>query len=142
MFPLHDHTRRRICVALFFLLGVVPTAAVAAWAIVWHSPWHLRGEVERLGRELGVDVAIDGLRHSRPGVVIYEGLKLSDPETGQTILRCRQLEATWTSMTGSQGDSRPAVVLSLPQAEIETAAWDRLSQILQRRLTARQSAQA
>jgi hypothetical protein len=134
MFPLHDHTRRQICIALFFLLGVVPTAAVAVWAVAWHLPWHVQSEAERLGRELGVDVAIDGLRHSRPGVVIYEGLKLSDPETRQSILRCRQVEATWTTMTGSQGEQRSAIVLAMPQVEIETAEWTRLSEIVQRRL--------
>ena len=47
----------------------------------------------------------------------YTGLKLTDPETGQELFRCAELAATWTSMTDSQGQTRPAIVLTATQAE-------------------------
>jgi hypothetical protein len=120
----------------FFCLCVVPTAVIAVWGMVWRHPTHLQAASERLGRELGLQVAMDGVKHLRPGVIAYEGLRLSDPETGQSILRCHTLEATWTKMIDSQGDQRPAIALTASQVEVETAGWNRLYQILQRRLQA------
>jgi hypothetical protein len=134
MFHLYDQTRRRIGLAAFFLLCLAPTAAVLGWCVAWRLPGHARGQAESLSRQLGFDVAFDGLRHPRPGVVLYEGLKLSDPETGQTVLRCRALEATWTKTVETQGKGRPAIVLVASQPEVEASAADRLWQIAERAL--------
>jgi hypothetical protein len=131
MFQFYDKTRRRIALTAFFLLCLAPTAAVVGWCIAWRVPWHVHSEAERLSRQLGVDVSLDALRHPRPGVVVYEGLKLSDPETGRVVLRCRALEATWTKMTDAAGNRRPAVVLAASQPEIEAAAVERLWQLVQ-----------
>jgi hypothetical protein len=130
-FHLHDRTRRRIGLAAFFALGVAPTVAIGAWCILWQGPWHLRAESQRLGRQLGMDVALAGLRHPRPGTVVYEGLCLADPETGQEVLRCQVLEATWTETADSQ---RPKIVLAAPQVEIDAAGLDRLWQLVGRRM--------
>ena len=100
------------------------------------SPRHVRAESRRLGQNLGLDASLDGLRHLRPGVVLYEGLKLSDPETGQPVFRCRSLEVTRTELTDAKGQRRPAFVLAASQPEIEAAAVDRLGQLLQRTLAA------
>lgn len=134
MFRLCDHTRQRICLAAFFALCIAPTAVVAVWCITRQLPGHLRAETQRLSQELGMDVAIEKIRHLRPGVVLYEGLQLSDPETLQSALRCRTLEATWTELVDTEGDRRPVVVLTASHVEIETAVSDRLWQLLQRNL--------
>jgi hypothetical protein len=134
MLRLYDQTRRRICLVAFFALCVVPTAGVAVWCAARHLPGQARAEAERLGRELGFDVALEGLRHPRPDVLRYEGLTLSDPETGQSVLRCRVLEAAWTTTADAEGRQRPALVLAAPRMEIEAAGADRLWQRLGRTL--------
>ena len=122
MFPLYDHTRRQICMAAFLGLCVLPTLAVAGWGIARRLPWHKQAEEQRLGQELGLEVSIESMEHTLPGVVRYTGLKLTDPETGQELFRCAELAATWTSMTDSHGQTRPAIVLAATQAESATSA--------------------
>jgi hypothetical protein len=134
MFPLYDHTRRQICMAAFLALCVLPTLAVTAGSIARHLPWHKQAEEQRLGQELGLDVSIESMQHTLPGVVRYTGLKLTDPETGQELFRCAELAATWTSMTDSHGQTRPAIVLAAARADTAASAWERLHEALRRRL--------
>ena len=137
MFPLYDQTRRQICMAAFLGLCVLPTLAVTGWSIARHTSWHRQAEEQRLGYELGLDVTVGALKHLTPGVVRYEDLKLSDPETGQCLLQCAAVDATWTSMTDSHDQQRPAIVLAVSQADCEAASWLRLSEVLRRRLECR-----
>jgi len=134
MFPLYDRTRRQICMAVFMGLCVLPTLAVTGWSIARHLPWHKQAEEQRLSQELGLDVSIESMKHTLPGVVRYMGLKLTDPETGQELFCCNELVATWTSMTDSSGQTRQAIVLAATQAESATDAWERLHEVLRRRL--------
>ncbi len=134
MFPLYDHTRRQICMAAFLGLCALPTLAVTGWSIARQLPWHRQAEEERLGQELGLAVSIGSMQHTVPGVVRYKGLKLSDPETGKELFRCSELAATWTSMTDSHGQTRPAIVLAATRSESATSAWERLDEVLRRRL--------
>jgi hypothetical protein len=134
MFPLYDNTRRQICMAAFLGLCVLPTLTIAGWGLVRRSPWHKQAEEQRLGQELGLEVSIVSMQHTLPGVVRYAGLKLTDPETGQEVFHCSELAATWTSMTDSRGQARPAVVLAATQAESPAEAWQRLHDVLRRRL--------
>jgi hypothetical protein len=131
---LTDKTRRRICLTAFVLLCIVPTAAVVSWCIAARLPGVVRAEAQRLACQLGMDVAVDNVRHPRPAVVLYEGLKLADPETGQPVLRCARLEVSWTAVQDDAGEQKPAVVLSAPRMELDAAAADRLWQMLQRTL--------
>ncbi len=115
MMQLHDKTRRRICLAAFFLLCLTPTVLVAAWCIAWQLPGHRSGEIARLRQQTGLEVALDGLEHLQPGTVLYRGLVLSDPETGAAVFRCRLLEATWTRVARAAGAAEnrgPAVGLA------------------------------
>jgi len=131
MFQLYDNTRRRVCIAGFFALGVLPVALVAAWCASRYLPGHLRAEAEQLGRQLGLDVRLEGLKHLRPGAVLYEGLEIADPETGQVLLKCRLLEVA--SQQGEDRDRRrPTLALLASQPEIEAAAVGRLWELLQR----------
>ncbi len=134
MFPLHDRTRRQICMAAFLGLCVMPTLVVTGWSIARHLPWHKQAEEQRLSQELGLDVLIEAMKQTLPGVVRYTGVKLTDPETGQELFRCTELVATWTSMTDSSGQTRPAIVLAAKQAESAIRGWERLHEVLRRRL--------
>jgi hypothetical protein len=134
MFRLHESTRRRICRAAFLLLCVVPTASVSAWCARRHLPGVAAAEAERLERELGLDVSLAGLRHLRPGRVLYEGLELADPETGRPLLQCRALEVDRQQSADRDGRPRALLVLLASQPEIEAAAIDRLGELLGRML--------
>ena len=85
MLQLHDRTRRRIALAVFFTLGVMPTLAVSAWGVWWRSPRYLAGEAEQLGWRLGMTVSLSGVRHPEPGVAVYEGLQVREPEGNQPV---------------------------------------------------------
>ena len=124
MFPLYDRTRRAICIAAFFLFCALPTALLLAWGIARHLPWHVRSEADRLSSLLGLKVSLAGVRHLRPGVVHYEGLELSDPETGAKVLQCARLEAVWRQSAAAKGPSRQLLVLTAlrPEAAVDQAA--------------------
>ncbi|MGA2034738.1 MAG: hypothetical protein ABSG68_21020 [Thermoguttaceae bacterium] len=132
MFRLYDQTRRRLCLGAFLLLCMLPTVLVAGWCVAWHLPGHKEAEAQRLAGFVGLEVSLSGLTHPLPGTMVYEGLELSDPETGRCLLHCRSLEATWSTMTDREGRRRPAVVLLASQPEVEADALERLGQLLQR----------
>ncbi|NUQ64843.1 MAG: hypothetical protein HUU20_20460 [Pirellulales bacterium] len=94
MFQLYDRTRRRICLAWFFLFCLAPTALVVAWCLERRLPGYAQAEADRLGRQLGVKVELEKFAHPKPDKAVYEGLRLCDAETGREILKCRRLEAT------------------------------------------------
>jgi hypothetical protein len=129
MFRLHDKTRRRICLAGFVVLCILPTAVVLAWCAWRQMPRHVPAEAARLGRELRLGVSLAGVKHLRPGVVLYEGLELSDPDTDRVVLRCRALEATYRA-ANSQQQGRPLLTLIASQPEIEAAGLEQLRQLL------------
>ena len=79
-------------------------------------------KLENLAAQLGLDVKLDALSYLRPGAVLYEGVELSDPETGQTLLRCRLLEVAWQEQTDEQGQRRPTLSMVASQPQVEAAA--------------------
>jgi hypothetical protein len=121
MFQLHDKTRRRIALAAFVAAGVLPLLLIAGWCLNRHLPGCAQAEADALGRQLGLVVKIDAVRHLRPGVVLYEGIELADPETGQTMLRSRCLEIAWRRQADGQGQLRPTLCVIASQPEVETA---------------------
>ena len=132
MFQLHDKTRRRICLTGFFLLCVVPTLGAAAWCIVRHLPWTAKVEAQSLTHQLGLEARISDLRFLRPGMVLYEGFELADPETGQRLLRCRVIEVQWQQIADKQGKNKTMIVLLASQPEIEISGLHQLGGLLQR----------
>ncbi len=130
MFRLHDRTRRRLYLAAFFALAVAPTVAILGWCAWQNRPGHAQAEADRLGRVLGLDVALDAFTHPRPGVVAYDGLKLTDHETGQMILSCRSLTATWDESTSPQGQR--VLILTTVEPEIEASAFEHVVTLLDR----------
>jgi hypothetical protein len=134
MFQLHDKTRRRIALSAFVSAGVLPLLLTAGWCIDRHLPGCAQAEADALGRQLGLVVKLEAVRHLRPGVALYEGIELADPETGQTILRSRCLEVAWRRRADSQGQLRPTLCVIASQPEIETATIDVAWRWLQRLL--------
>jgi hypothetical protein len=135
MLQLHDRTRYRICLAGFAILCVLPTLVIGGWCVGRRLPGCARAEAERLGQQLGITVKLGGLKHVRPGVMLYEGLELGDPETGQTVLRCRLLEITQDSADGQPeqpGQPRTVLTVKAAQPEVEAASLHRVWQCLQR----------
>jgi len=122
MFQLHDRTRRRVTLTAFALAGVLPLLLVGGWCLNRHLPGCAQAEADALGRQLGLAVKLEAVRHLRPGVVLYDGIELADPETGQTILRSRCLEVAWQQQADSQGQLRPTLSVIASQPEVETAA--------------------
>ena len=102
-----------------------------------HLPWVAQDEAKTLARQLGLDVHIAGLKNIRPGVVLYEGFELADPETNQCLLRCRLLEVQWKTMADAQGGKKSTLVLQASQPEIELARLQELGQLLQRAMQGR-----
>lgn len=137
MFRLHDNTRRRICLAAFLGLCAVPTVIVLACGVARHLPGHVRNEARRLSGQLGQEISIERVRHPEPGVVVYDGLELSDSETGRRILRCRALEARWKTSPRANGDGRKTLVFFASHPEIEADQLDLLRQLVLRLLTRR-----
>jgi len=137
MFQLHDNSRRRLCLGAFFGLCVAPTVIVLACGVARHLPGHVAAEARRLTWQLGPEVSLNRVRHLRPGVVVYEGLELSDPETGSRILRCRTLQARWQRPTDQDGPSRRILLLRASQSEIEADQLTQLWRLVQRTLTCR-----
>ena len=91
-------------------------------------PGYAKAEADRLSRQLGLVVKIEGFQHLRPGVVRYEGIELADPETGRTILRSRSLEVGWHG---------PSFRVIASQPEVESAAvgpaWAWVQRLLESR---------
>jgi hypothetical protein len=132
MFRLHDKTRRRFCLAGFFLFSIAPALGAAAWCAMRHMPWKVQDEAKSLGRQLGLEVRLSGLKNLRPGVVLYEDFELADPETGQCLLRSRLLTIDWKTIIDGPGGGKPVIVLSASQPEIETAGLRQLGDLFQR----------
>src|SRR3972149_6851244 len=93
MFRLYDSTRRRVCRAGFLLLGVMQLLLTAGWCLWRHLPWQADWEGRRIAQLLGLSVRIGEVQFLRPGAVLYADVELTDPETGQAVLRCRSVEA-------------------------------------------------
>ena len=130
MFRLHDRVRRRICIAGFFSLCVLPTTLVTLWGAVRHRSGAAAAEAQRLGSRLGVAMRLETVEHLRPGAVRYGGVEAADPETGRPLFRCRAIEARWSTTSCAAGGSRPVVALQFAQAELSAEAVERLRALL------------
>lgn len=87
MFSLHERTKIRLCRTAFVLTCLAPTALVLAWAISIRLPGYVRGHEQAIAAHLGLRVRLGAVHIPSPGVVLYESLELSDPETGQLVAR-------------------------------------------------------
>lgn len=118
MFSLHETTRRMICRVAFVALCLGPTVAVlGAAAIVRHSSF-TRSHERSISAQLGLAAHISRASTPRPGVTLYEGFELADPETRQPLARLPFVEVE---------TSAAAVVVRLPHPGVLNGArLDRL----------------
>jgi hypothetical protein len=121
-------------VAAFVALCALPTAVVLLWGVSRYWPGRVAAEARRLSGELGLDVSLEGMRHLRPGTVLYEGLEIADPETGKPLLRCRVVEAQWTDVADTEGRSKPSLLLIASQAEVQAGGLPRLWRLVRQPL--------
>lgn len=124
-FHLHQSVRRRVCRAVFCLACLLPTTALLGWTATCKLPGHIERCEGRLSELLGLNVSIQRIRYPQPGICLYEGLGLTDPETHRTVLRCRWVEF---GHTGKTLVLRPAAV------EVNSEAAGRLVRLMMRRL--------
>jgi hypothetical protein len=80
MFPLTRPVRQGLATVLLGCFTVIPTALVGLYAWRINRPGHIRDVEIEVGRQLGLQVTLDGVRYPRPGEVIYEKLVLRQEE--------------------------------------------------------------
>ena len=80
MFPLTRPVRQALATLALFAFTVVPTGYVAAIAWRVHQPGHLREVEAQIGRQIGLQVTLEGVRYPRPGEVLYRGIVLRQEE--------------------------------------------------------------
>jgi hypothetical protein len=80
MFPPSRPFRQVLATLVLAVLTLVPTALVVelAWRI--NRPGHLRDVEIELGRQLGLQVTLEGVHYPRPGEAIYRGIVLRQDE--------------------------------------------------------------
>jgi hypothetical protein len=132
MFQLHDITRRKLAIACFILLCLLPTCAVAGWCLWRNMPWETQFAAERLQQQLGWKVKLERLEHPRPGTDVYKNLELADPETGQPFFSCQSVKVSHKQITDPQELEKPPLTLSFEQPEIDAAALDQISRLIER----------
>ncbi len=104
---MHDRTRRLVCRVAFLALGVLPAAGVLAWSGWRGGAWHQRACAAELSRTVGLQVSCNAVSYPRPGIVLYQGVELSDPETAAPLARMRFLETGGTSAASAWVASQP-----------------------------------
>jgi hypothetical protein len=132
MSPLHDRTRRRICLAAFVAICLLPALAILVVSGVRRTSWYVRAEAARWSERWGVKISLDRIEYPRPGVARYLGLVLADPETGDEILRCRRLEAI-AAVSDRQG-GRKELRLEATEPEVSGSHLGRVAKLIERLL--------
>lgn len=134
MFPLADRIRCLLCRVAFLLLGVAPMAAIGSWCAWRHSETYLRQAEQDLGHRLGLTVSVRGLSHPRPGVLVYQGLQLIDPETGRALFRCRRLDVRSACLPSGDG---PELTMQVEKPELESRGLEELGRLVQQAMQGR-----
>ena len=131
---LHDRTRRKICIAAFFAVCILPTCCLFAWGVSRQGPWHASSYAQRLESRLGLKVSIDDVEHLLPGVVRYMGVRLCDPESGEVVADFHRID---TRRQDVQDRPLPALVLVADSARISPERFDGMLRLLNRVLARR-----
>lgn len=134
MFRLHQSVRRRLCQAGFCLFCLLPTAVMFGWSVSRKLPSHVRQCERRLSEQLGLSARIEAVSYPQPGVCLFKGLELANPETGEPIFHCHTLEI-------SRNDDAIVLNVSFPVLEAERSRqlWDLLGRRLRGELAVRES---
>jgi hypothetical protein len=142
MVHITETARRNLVVTGFVLLCLLPTLAMLAWIVRLHWPGRARAEARQLEALLGLRVSLEEVEHLSPGRAVYKGLQLSDPETGQGVLRCRRLETDWQEAAGDDSTKNARLLILMAESpEINGAQMPNLWRLLNRQLTGRSAGQ-
>jgi len=87
MFSLHETTKIRLCRIAFFATCLAPTCAVLCWAVLVRLPNYTRAHERAIAESLGLHAQLAKASSPRPGLMLYEALELSDPDTRQPLAR-------------------------------------------------------
>ncbi|MGC3970205.1 MAG: hypothetical protein QM775_23615 [Pirellulales bacterium] len=93
MQTMHDVQRRALLRALFWLVCLLPTAAVGAWSYSLRTAGHRAAAEDRIGSALGMRVTLEAIRYPQPGLILLEGFRAYDPETDALVLSAPRVEA-------------------------------------------------
>lgn len=105
MFSLHETTKIHLCRIAFFATCLAPSCAVLAWGALVRLPSYTRAHELAIADGLGLHAQLAKASSPRPGMMLYEALELSDPDTRQPLARFPFVEVQ------TSGD---AVHVSLP----------------------------
>ena len=89
------HTKIRLCRIAFVATCLVPTCAVAAWGCVVRLPeLHPTSRTRQSPSSLGLHARLTKASSPRPGLMLFESLELSDPDTrirwpGSRLSKCK-----------------------------------------------------
>lgn len=127
MFALDAQSRRWMCRVGFVAFCLVPTLTLASWGIARHLPGHALAYERHLSALLDVAVSIEAVTHPRPGVDIYTGLELRDPETERLLAQVARLEV-------ARSDEKYVLLATEPelQADAVPHLWRLLLRSLRR----------
>jgi hypothetical protein len=80
MFPLTRPMRQALATLALFVFTVLPSGYVALTAWQIHRPGHRRDVEVEIGRQLGLQVTLEGVAYPRPGEVVYRELVFRQEE--------------------------------------------------------------
>lgn len=92
MFVERSAGRIRFARAAFLLGGLVPCAALVAWAVHLRSAAHRETIRAAWQQAVGVPVAVEAVEHPRPGVVRALDCRLTAPDGGRLVLPAVEIE--------------------------------------------------
>jgi len=95
MFSLREKTIIKLCRAAFLLLCVAPTLWVLLWAVSIRLPSFRHAHEQAIANRSGLVAEIGSVTTPLPGMLLYEGLELSDPATGAILARMPFVEVRW-----------------------------------------------
>lgn len=92
---LRDKTRRRLARTVLVLFGWAPFLLLVLIAFFIHGKTYDRWVETQLTNSLEMQVSFQEFEHPRWDTSRYEGVTLSDPETGEAVMNCNLLEVEY-----------------------------------------------
>lgn len=87
MFSLHETTKIHLCRIAFVATCLAPSCAVLTWGALVRLPSYTRAHERAIAEGLGLHAQLAKASSPRPGMMLYEALELSDPDTLQPLAR-------------------------------------------------------
>ena len=98
MFIERSAGRIRFARTVFVLAGLLPCAAVVAWAVHLRSAAHRESLRAEWQRTVGVPLEVEAVEHPRPGVVRALGCRITAPDGGRLTLPAVEVETAPTEV--------------------------------------------